>query len=78
MSFSYCAICFSSNNTQPNIILIMADDLGYDHIGALGSIKIKTPNIDSLANDGVKFKSYYSNGPVCSPSRAALMTGLLE
>ena len=60
---------------RPNIILIMADDLGYGDIGCYGSTKISTPNIDALAKDGMKFTDYHSNCPVCSPTRAALLTG---
>lgn len=60
---------------QPNIILIMADDLGYGELSCYGSEKVNTPNIDQLASSGVKFTDFHSNGPVCSPTRAALMTG---
>ncbi|MBC8217835.1 MAG: sulfatase-like hydrolase/transferase [Planctomycetes bacterium] len=60
---------------KPNIILIMADDLGYGDIGCYGSGKIKTPSIDALAKSGMKFTDYHSNCPVCSPTRAALLTG---
>ncbi len=59
----------------PNIILIMADDLGYGDISCYGSTKIRTPNIDALAGGGMKFTDYHSNCPVCSPTRAALLTG---
>ncbi|XMO85359.1 sulfatase [Algibacter sp. AS12] len=62
-------------NIKPNIILIMADDLGYGELSCYGSTKINTPNIDKLASQGVKFLDFHSNGPVCSPTRAALMTG---
>ena len=66
----------AANETErPNIILIMADDLGYGDIGCYGSETIKTPNIDALARGGMKFTDYHSNGPVCSPTRAALLTG---
>lgn len=60
---------------RPNIVLIMADDLGYADIGCYGSDFINTPNIDALAKNGVRFMDYHSNGAVCSPTRAALMTG---
>jgi arylsulfatase A-like enzyme len=53
----------------------MADDLGYGDVGCYGSKTIKTPNIDSLAEGGMKFTDYHSNCPVCSPTRAALLTG---
>jgi len=60
---------------QPNIILIMADDLGYGDIGCYGNKTIKTPNIDALAKGGMKFTDFHANAPVCSPTRAALLTG---
>jgi len=60
---------------RPNIILIMADDLGYGDISCYGSKIISTPNIDTLAEGGMKFTDYHSNCPVCSPTRAALLTG---
>ncbi|TKJ33820.1 MAG: hypothetical protein CEE38_19550 [Planctomycetes bacterium B3_Pla] len=60
---------------KPNIILIMADDLGYGDVGCYGSKTIKTSNIDALAKGGMKFTDYHSNCPVCSPTRAALLTG---
>ncbi len=59
----------------PNIILIMADDLGYGDLGCYGNTRIKTPNIDALAKAGMRFTDYHSNGAVCSPTRAALLTG---
>ncbi|NPA37401.1 MAG: sulfatase [Chlorobi bacterium] len=59
----------------PNIILIMADDLGYSDLSCYGSENIKTPVLDKLAEQGIRFNDYHSNGPVCSPTRAALMTG---
>ena len=66
---------FGAAAGRPNIILIMADDLGYGDIGCYGSEKIHTPNIDALARGGLKFTDYHSNCPVCSPTRAALLTG---
>ena len=63
-----------SINKKPNIIIILADDLGYSDLGCYGS-EIKTPNIDKLGNNGLKFSQFY-NQARCSPSRASLMTGL--
>ena len=59
---------------KPNFILIFTDDQGYNDLGCFGSTKIKTPNIDKLAAEGRKFTSFYVASPVCSPSRAALLT----
>ena len=59
----------------PNIILIMADDLGYGGIGCYGNEIVKTPNLDKLAFGGLRFTDFHSNGVVCSPTRAALLTG---
>ncbi len=61
--------------TKPNIVYILADDLGYAEVGCYGQKKIKTPNIDKLAAKGMKFTQHYSGNPVCAPSRCALMTG---
>ncbi len=60
---------------RPNIVFILADDLGYGDLGCYGREDIKTPAIDSIAAEGVKFTQYYSNGPECSPTRTAFMTG---
>jgi arylsulfatase A len=60
---------------KPNIILIMADDLGYGGIGCYGNTEIATPHLDALAAQGIKFTDFHSNGAVCSPTRAALLTG---
>jgi len=61
---------------QPNIIYIMADDMGYGDLGAYGQTKIKTPNIDKLATEGMRFTQHYAGSTVCGPSRASLLTGL--
>ncbi len=60
---------------RPNIIVILADDLGWGDLGVQGGRDVRTPNIDRLAAGGVRLTSYYANHPVCAPSRAALMTG---
>jgi arylsulfatase A len=64
-----------SPTTRPNIILIVADDLGYGDLACYGHKIHQTPNIDKLAQGGMKFLDFHSNGVVCSPTRAALLTG---
>src|SRR6476620_10891603 len=58
-----------------NVIYILADDLGYSELGSYGNTFNETPNLDILAKEGVKFNRFYAAAPVCSPYRAALMTG---
>lgn len=65
-------------DSHPNIILIMADDLGYGDLGCYGNGAVRTPNIDRLARGGVRFTDFHSNGAVCSPTRAALLTGCYQ
>src|SRR6186713_776775 len=61
--------------TKPNILLIVADDLGWGELGFQGNKELPTPQLDSLAANGVRFTSGYVSGPYCSPTRAALLTG---
>ena len=61
---------------RPNIILILADDLGYGDLGCYGQTRIRTPNLDRLAGEGMRFTQCYAGSTVCAPSRAVLMTGL--
>ena len=68
---SYCCLA-----QQPNIVFLLADDLGYGEIGAYGQKEIQTPVLDSLAKAGIRFTNAYAGSPVCSPSRAVLMTGI--
>ena len=60
---------------KPNIVLIIADDLGYSQLGCYGSDYYKTPHIDNLAKSGMRFTNAYSAAPVCSPTRASIVTG---
>ena len=60
---------------RPSILFILADDLGYGDLGCYGQMQIKTPNIDKLAAEGMRFTSFYAGSTVCAPSRATLMTG---
>lgn len=59
----------------PNIVFILADDLGWGDLGSYGQTKIKTPNLDRMAAEGLRFTQFYSGSPVCAPSRCVLMTG---
>jgi arylsulfatase A-like enzyme len=63
---------------QPNIVFIMADDLGYGDLGCYGNTINKTPNIDALAASGLRFTDFHSSGPMCSPTRAGTLTGLYQ
>ncbi|MDP7302811.1 MAG: sulfatase-like hydrolase/transferase, partial [Pirellulaceae bacterium] len=79
--FSVVAMAAAANaaqpsGEQPNIVFILADDLGYGDPGCYGGKTIATPNIDRLAKEGIRFTQAYSGGPVCTPARCVLMTGL--
>lgn len=65
-----------SIDTRPNIIVILADDLGYNDVGYTGATDIQTPNIDTLAAEGVRFTNGYVTRPYCGPSRAGLLAGV--
>lgn len=68
--------CSAQATTQPNVIYILADDLGYGDLSCYGQTKFETPNIDALAKRGMRFTQHYSGSTVCAPSRCVLMTGL--
>lgn len=68
-------VVLGQDNVRPNIVLILADDLGYGDLSCYGHPRAKTPNIDRLAVDGMRFTQHYANGPECSPTRTALLTG---
>lgn len=78
-SFILCLFLYFSNSIhgseQPNIILVFVDDLGYSDIGCYGNDFVDTPNIDKLADDGLKFTDFYAAGAVCSPTRCAVQSG---
>lgn len=65
----------SAPTGSPNILLILADDLGYGDLGVYGSSTLSTPNLDRLAWEGIRFTSFYANSPICSPTRVAILTG---
>jgi arylsulfatase A-like enzyme len=67
---------FSHAATKPNVIYILADDLGYGDLSAYGQTRFSTPNIDAMAKEGMVFRQHYSSATVCAPARGSLMTGL--
>ena len=70
--------CFAVRAAEPpNIVIIFADDMGYGDLGAYGHPTIRTPNLDQMATEGMRFTHFYSAASVCTPSRAALLTGRL-
>ena len=66
---------YASDSRQPNIIFIMADDLGYGDLGCYGQELVKTPCLDAMAQQGMRFTDFYSGCTVCAPARSVLMTG---
>ncbi|WP_144057875.1 arylsulfatase [Novipirellula maiorica] len=73
--FTGSNFAWASTEAQPNIVFILADDLGYGELGCYGQQKIRTPNIDRLASEGMRFTQHYTGAPVCAPARCVLMTG---
>jgi arylsulfatase A len=69
------AVPFAADAARPNIVFVLVDDMGYADIGCHGARDIRTPHIDRLAREGVRFSDFYSNAPVCTPTRAAFVTG---
>ena len=65
----------SAKSRPPNILFILADDLGYGDLGAFGQHRIRTPNLDRLATEGMRLTRHYSGNAVCAPSRCVLLTG---
>lgn len=71
----YCSIATASDDSRPNFVVFLCDDLGWGDLSCFGHPHIRTPNLDQLANAGVRLTSCYSPAPVCSPSRVGLLTG---
>ncbi|MDT0551838.1 sulfatase [Urechidicola vernalis] len=67
--------CISAQNNKPNVVLILVDDMGWTDLGSFGSDLYQSPNIDKLADEGVRFTNSYSSCTVCSPTRASIVTG---
>ena len=78
LSVTQFEFCGRTSGQKPNVIFILADDLGYGELGCYGQEKIRTPNIDRIAAEGMKFTQHYSGSPVCAPSRCVLLTGKPE
>jgi arylsulfatase A-like enzyme len=70
-----CTVLAADPSQRPNVILILADDLGYGDVGCFGQTQIQTPNLDRLAREGLRFTDFYAGSTVCAPSRCVLMTG---
>ena len=64
-----------STESRPNVVIIFIDDQGYYDLGCYGATEVETPRIDQLAKEGIRFTDYYAAAPICSPSRAGLLTG---
>ncbi len=69
------AILEAAESSKPNVVFILVDDQGYYDLGCYGASEVRTPRIDGLAKDGIRFTDYYAAAPICSPSRAGLLTG---
>ncbi len=76
LAFFGCSTSDPESDSPPNIIYIMADDLGYGDLGSYGQETIQTPRLDQMAAEGIRFTSHYAGSTVCAPSRCVLMTGL--
>src|SRR6185436_16782689 len=75
LTWTMSGFAAESSTAKPNIIFILADDLGYGDIGAFGQTRIRTPNLDRLASEGMRFTQHYAGNAVCAPSRCVFMTG---
>ena len=75
MAATSCSAPEEDQSAPPNIVLIFCDDLGYADLSCYGSLWNQTPEIDQMAVEGLRFTDFYAGAPVCTPSRAGLMTG---
>ncbi len=75
LTISSCALAKGQTAHRPNILMILVDDLGYGDLSSYGAKDMKTPNIDKLVASGMRFNNFYANCPVCSPTRASLLSG---
>ncbi|MEK6239618.1 MAG: sulfatase-like hydrolase/transferase, partial [Planctomycetales bacterium] len=75
-AFLVCVVSSSADASErPNVIFLLTDDLGYSDVGCYGASKVKTPHIDRLAAEGIRFTNFHAAASICSPSRAAFLTG---
>ncbi|MCA9150772.1 MAG: sulfatase-like hydrolase/transferase, partial [Planctomycetales bacterium] len=72
---SFATSISAADHSPPNIIFIMADDLGYGDLGCYGQQLVQTPRLDQMAAEGLRFTNFYAGNTVCAPSRSVLMTG---
>src|ERR1041385_1165333 len=75
LAFSCMSGCASSFNRSPNVVIILTDDQGYADLGCYGAKGFTTPRIDRMAAEGMRFTDFYTPAPVCTPTRAGIMTG---
>ncbi len=77
LAFTLCVLCGSTHadTKSPNIVVVFIDDMGWGDFSCFGNEEAKTPNVDRLAEEGIRFSQFYVNSPICSPSRCALATG---
>lgn len=74
---SMTSVALAVSNASPNILMILTDDQGWGDVAAYGANDLKTPAMDSLIASGMRFNNFYANCPVCSPTRAALLSGMV-
>lgn len=75
LTLGLLSVLFTTAQKKPNIIFILADDLGYGELGCYGNTFNETPNLDRMAKEGMRFTQAYSAAPICSPARAGFITG---